>query len=82
MIPAAYLQLRLADVLGLHDRDHRPGRAVSVTRVTRALRALDHQIAARDAASAAEQRRWLAQQIESLTTSLPPRRRARRKAGP
>lgn len=67
-IPEEYLQLTLRQLLGLHVPRRRPGPA-SVRQLHLALRRLQQQIRDNDAAVAAEQREWLAQQFEALTDS-------------
>jgi hypothetical protein len=64
-VPEEYLQLTLRQLLALHVPHRRPGPA-SVRQLRLALRRMAQQIAANDAAVDAEQREWLALQIEAL----------------
>lgn len=64
-IPEEFLQLTLRQVLSLQIPRRRPGPA-SVRQLRLALRRMAQQIAANDAAVAAEQREWLAQQFDAL----------------
>jgi hypothetical protein len=63
-IPEEYLQLTLRQVLNLQIPRRRPGPA-SLKQLRLALRRMAQQIAANDAAVAAEQREWLGQQCDT-----------------
>lgn len=67
-LPEEYLQLTLRQVLALHVPHRRPGPA-SVRQLRLALRRMSQEIAANDAAAAAEQREWLARQFDALPPS-------------
>ncbi|HEX2871402.1 MAG TPA: hypothetical protein VHP33_09105 [Polyangiaceae bacterium] len=64
-IPEEFLQLTLRQVLNLQIPRRRPGPA-SLSQLRLALRRMAQQIAANDAAVAAEQRAWLAEQVSKL----------------
>lgn len=66
-IPEEFLQLTLRQVLNLQIPRRRPGPA-SVRQLRLALRRMAQQIAANDAAVAAEQREWIEQQFDQLST--------------
>jgi len=53
---------------------------VAIATIVEALEALGAEIARRNAAAAANDRAWLAEQIMRVTTSLPPRKRAKKRA--
>lgn len=64
-IPEEFLQLTLRQLLALHVPHRRPGSA-STRQLRLALRRMSQQLRANEAALDAEQREWLAQQLEAL----------------
>jgi len=66
MIPDEYLEMTLRGVVAITGRPHPRGTPCEVSVIVDAVRALDARIAKQDAARAADDAEWLAEQFDSL----------------